>query len=215
MLYLRSSRNWLISFTALLFFLIVIPANANDSTISLPPLNPSPLIESAPGGLPQMETGEQLPSFDQPNINVFKDPQGKYTITFPQGTTQQPGPDDDIVAFSLPDQAKAYIPKVANPEANQEAFLDIEDDILGQGGNKVGQSIIQVGDRTAQVNLYGMEGSALSDMTGEEFTQNLMYAIVMVLYPNTNLMTIIILPKDTYNNAQSWILETIKGVVFQ
>jgi hypothetical protein len=42
-----------------------------------------------------------------------------------------------------------------------------------------------------------------------------MYAIVMVLYPNTNLMTIIILPKDTYNNAQSWILETIKGVVFQ
>jgi hypothetical protein len=83
MLYLKSSRNWLISFTALLFFLIVIPANADDSTISLPPLNPSPLIESAPDGLPQMETGEQLPSFDQPNINVFKDHQGKYTITFP------------------------------------------------------------------------------------------------------------------------------------
>ncbi|QPM68050.1 hypothetical protein [Atribacter laminatus] len=215
MLYLKNSRYWLTGFTTLLFFLIVIPANADDATVSLPPLNPSPLIESAPGGLPQMEAGEQLPSFDQPNINVFKDPQGKYTITFPQGTTQQQGPDDNIVAFSLPDQAKAYIPMVTNPEANQEAFLDIEDDILGQGGSKVGQSVIQVGNRTAQVNLYGMEGSALSDMTGEEFSQNLKYAIVMVLYPNTNLMTLIILPKDAYNNAQPWILETIKGVIFQ
>lgn len=205
----------MIGFSVLLFSLIVVPANADDSTVSLPPLNPSPMIESAPGGLPQMETGEQLPSFDQPNVNVFKDPQGKYTITFPQGTTQQQSPDNDIVAFSLPDQAKAYIPIATNPEENQEAFLDIEDDILGQGGNKIGQSVIQVGNRTAQVNLYGMEGSALSDMTGEEFSQNLKYAIVMVLYPNTNLMTIIILPKDAYKNAQPWILETIKGVIFQ
>jgi len=86
---------------------------------------------------------------------------------------------------------------------------------LGQGGNKVGQSTIQVGNRTAQVNLYGMEGSALSEMIGEDFTQGIVYAIVMVLYPNTNLMSIIILPKDSYNNAQPWILETIKGVVFQ
>ena len=215
MIYLKNSWYWMIGFSVLLFSLIVVPANADDSTVSLPPLNPSPMIESAPGGLPQMETGEQLPSFDQPNVNVFKDPQGKYTITFPQGTTQQQSPDNDIVAFSLPDQAKAYIPIATNPEENQEAFLDIEDDILGQGGNKIGQSVIQVGDRTAQVNLYGMEGSALSHMTGEDFTQNLMYALVMVLYPNTNLMTIIILPKDAYKNAQPWILETIKGVIFQ
>jgi len=123
----------MIGFSVLLFFLLVIPANADDSTVSLPPLNPSPMIESAPGGLPQMETGEQLPSFDQPNVNVFKDPQGKYTITFPQGTTQQQSPDNDIVAFSLPNQAKAYIPIATNPEENQEAFLDIEDDSIPKG----------------------------------------------------------------------------------
>lgn len=215
MLYLKNSWFWFTGFTGLIFFLVVLPGNASNSTVILPPLNPSPLIESTPGGLPQMETGDQLPLFNQPNINVFKDPSGKYIITFPQGTTQQQSLDNDIVVFSLPDQAKAYIPIVSNPGENQEAFLDIEDDILGQGGKKVGQSVVQVGDRTAQVNLYGMDGNALSQMTGQEFTKNLMYAIVMVLYPNTNLMTIIILPKDAYKNAQPWILEMIKGVAFQ
>jgi len=215
MLFLKIFHNLIFLFTVSLLFLMVFPAIAEESTVSLPPLNPSPSIEAAPTGLPQMETGQQLPSFDQPNINVFKDPQGKYVITFPRGTTQQQSSDNDMVTFLLPDQAKAYIPIVADPEETQEAFLDIEDDILGQGGNKVGQSTIQVGNRTAQVNLYGMEGSSLSDMIGEDFTQGIVYAIVMVLYPNTNLMSIIILPKDSYNNAQPWILETIKGVVFQ
>lgn len=200
---------------AMALIFMVFPAVAEESTVSLPSLNPLPSVEVAPTGLPQLETGEQLPTFDNPNVNEFRDPYGKYIITFPQGTTQVGSLDDDIVTFNVPTNGKAYIPIISDSEEIIDAIADIEDDILGQGGNKVGQSAIQVGDKNAQVNLYGMDGKDLTDMIGEQFPPDVLHALLIVQYPGTNLMFILVLPKDEYQDSQSWILNTIKGVVFQ
>ncbi len=200
----------------LISMILIFPVFAEEATITLPSLNPTPTPAlTTPTGLPQMETGEQLPSFDNPNINVYRDSMGKFTITFPQGSTLGQSPDSDLITFILPDQAKAYIPIVPSPEEALEGLKDIEDDILGQGGTKVGQSTLQIGTKSAIVTLYGMEGGALGKMTGEQFAAGITYAILMVHYPGTNLALIVVIPKDTYKNAQTWILETLKGVVFQ
>ena len=90
MIFMKWSESLLFFVFVLILFVMVLPAFAEEATINLPSLNPSPSIEVSPTGLPQMETGEQLPLFDNPNQNIYKDPQGKFTITFPQGTTQGP-----------------------------------------------------------------------------------------------------------------------------
>lgn len=128
-------------------------------------------------------------------MNIYADPQGRFSIPIPTGSTtaqtteigvvlNTPGGDGIMVMYT---QGEQYVQgMVAQIKPNHQFH---------------GQSQLQAGNKQALVELY----SAVNPQN------NINYATVAVTYPGTPFMIIVTVPADKYNQAQSWILEMIKG----
>ncbi|MCX6089037.1 MAG: hypothetical protein NTX88_01410 [Candidatus Atribacteria bacterium] len=223
----------LLVFSLLCAFFIMVPfAFADEAQVTLPPLNlnpspslstdlnlnPSPPVPSQPESSPslsQIQPGnETLPSFENSTSRVYQDPKGLYTITFPEGSSQTPGVDEKIAMFNVPDNGKVYILKVESTEEANEGVTDIQDEMVKSGAQMFGQSTLNASGKQGKVILFSMDGKALSEMTGQQFSA-VPHAILLTYFPGTSLAMIIVVPKDSYKNAQPWILEILNGAVFK
>ena len=129
-------------------------------------------------------------------MNVYADPQGRFSIPIPAGSTTAQTTEIGVV-LNIPDGAVIMAMYTMGEQYVQGMVTQIKPDHQFHG-----QSQLQAGNRQALVELY-------SKVNPQD---NVNYATVVVTYPGTPFMIIITVPADKYNQAQTWILEMIKGI---
>ena len=128
-------------------------------------------------------------------INIYADPQGRFSIPIPTGSTTAKTTEIGIV-LNTPDGAGIVAMYTLGEQYVQGMVAQIKPNHQFHG-----QSQLQAGNRQALVELY-------SKVNPQD---NVNYATVVVTYPGTPFMIIVTVPADKYNQAQPWILEMIKG----
>jgi len=128
-------------------------------------------------------------------MNIYTDPQGRFSIPIPAGSTTAQTTEIGVV-LNTPDGAGIMAMYTMGEQYVQGMVAQIKPNHQFHG-----QSQLQAGNRQALVELY-------SKVNPQD---NVNYATVVVTYPGTPFMIIITVPADKYNQAQTWILEMIKG----
>lgn len=128
-------------------------------------------------------------------MNVYTDPQGRFSIPIPAGSTTAQTTEIGVV-LNTPDGNGIVVMYAMGEQYVQGMVAQIKSNHQFHG-----QSQLQAGNRQALVELY-------SKVNPQD---NVNYATVVVTYPGTPFMIIITVPVDKYNQAQNWILEMIKG----
>jgi len=128
-------------------------------------------------------------------MNIYTDPQGRFSIPIPAGSTTAQTTEIGVV-LNTPDGAGIMAMYTTGEQYVQGMVAQIKPNHQFHG-----QSQLQAGNRQALVELY-------SKVNPQD---NVNYATVVVTYPGTPFMIIITVPADKYNQAQTWILEMIKG----
>jgi len=129
-------------------------------------------------------------------MNVYTDPQGRFSIPIPAGSTTAQTTEIGVV-LNTPDGAGIVAMYTQGEQYVQGMVAQIKPNHQFHG-----QSQLQAGNRQALVELYSMVNPQ----------DNINYATVVTTYPGTPFVIIITVPADKYNQAQSWILEMIKGI---
>jgi hypothetical protein len=128
-------------------------------------------------------------------MNVYADPQGRFSVPIPAGSTTAQTTEIGVV-LNTPDGAGIMAMYTMGEQYVQGMVAQIKPDHQFHG-----QSQLQAGNRQALVELYSMVNPQ----------DNVNYATLVVTYPGTPFMIIITVPADKYSQAQTWILEMIKG----
>ena len=128
-------------------------------------------------------------------MNIYTDPQGRFSIPIPAGSTTAQTTEIGVV-LNTPDGAGIMAMYTTGEQYVQGMVAQIKPNHQFHG-----QSQLQAGNRQALVELY-------SKVNPQD---NVNYATVVVTYPGTPFMIIITVTADKYNQAQTWILEMIKG----
>ncbi len=128
-------------------------------------------------------------------MTVYTDPQGRFSIPTPAGSTTAQATEIGVV-LNTPDGAGIVMMYTLGEQYVQGMVAQIKPNHQFHG-----QSQLQAGNRQALVELY-------SKVNPQD---NVNYATVVVTYPGTPFMIIVTVPTDKYNQAQTWILEMIKG----
>ena len=127
-------------------------------------------------------------------MTVYTDPQGRFSIPIPAGSTTVQTTEMGVVLNTPQSAAVLY---TMGEQYVQGMVAQIKPDHQFHG-----QSQLQAGNRQALVEVY-------SKINPQD---NVNYATVVVTYPGTPFMMIVAAPSDKYNQAQTWIIEMIKGV---
>jgi len=153
----------------------------------LTPITPTPVTPAVPivPVTPPVTAG----------MNIYTDPQGRFSIPIPAGSTTAQTTEIGVVLNTL-DGAGIMAMYTMGEQYVQGMVAQIKPNHQFHG-----QSQLQAGNRQALVELY-------SKVNPQD---NVNYASVVVTYPGTPFMIIITVPADKYNQAQTWILEMIKG----
>lgn len=164
----------------------VVPA-----PIPVTPVTPTPVTPAIPivPVTPPVTTG----------MTVYTDPQGRFSIPTPAGSTTAQTTEIGVV-LNTTDGAGIVVMYTLGEQYVQGMVAQIEPSHQFHG-----QSQLQAGNRQALVKLY-------SKVNPQD---NVNYATVIVTYPGAPFMMIITIPADKYNQAQTWILEMIKGVAIR
>jgi len=128
-------------------------------------------------------------------MNIYTDPQGRFSIPIPVGSTTAQTTEIGVV-LNTPDGAGIMVMYTMGEQYVQGMVVQIKPNHQFHG-----QSQLQAGNRQALVELY-------SKVNPQD---NVNYATVVVTYPGTPFIIIVTVPADKYNQAQTWILEMIKG----
>ena len=128
-------------------------------------------------------------------MNIYTDPQGRFSIPIPAGSTTAQTTEIGVVLNTL-DGAGIMAMYTMGEQYVQGMVTQIEPNHTFHG-----QSQLQAGNRPALIKLYSMINPQ----------DNVNYATVVVTYPGTPFMIIITVPADKYEPSQSWIVEMIKG----
>ena len=128
-------------------------------------------------------------------MTVYADPQGRFSIPIPTGSTTAQATEIGVV-LNTPDGAGIVAMYTQGEQYVQGMVAQIKPNHQFHG-----QSQLQAGNRQALIELYSKVNSQ----------DNVNYASVVVTYPGTPFIIIVTVPADKYNQAQSWILEMIKG----
>ncbi len=162
-----------------------LPAPSAPATPAQPVVpTPTPTIPTTPVQAPVTA-----------GMNIYTDPQGRFGIPIPAGSTTAQTTEIGVV-LNTPDGAGIVAMYTQGEQYVQGMVAQIKPNHQFHG-----QSQLQAGSRQALVELY----SAVNPQN------NINYATVVVTYPGTPFMIIVTVPADKYNQAQSWILEMIKG----
>jgi len=161
------------------------PAPTTPATPAQPAVpTPTPIIPTTPVQ-PPVTTG----------MNVYTDPQGRFGIPIPGGSTTAQTTEIGVV-LNTPGGAGIVAMYTQGEQYVQSMIAQIKPNHQFHG-----QSQLQAGNRQALVELY-------SKVNPQD---NINYATVIVTYPGTPFMIIVTVPTNNYNQAQPWILEMIKG----
>jgi hypothetical protein len=128
-------------------------------------------------------------------MTVYVDPQGRFSIPIPAGSTTVQTTEMGIV-LNTPGGAGIVVMYTLGEQYVQGMVAQIEPNHTFHG-----QSQLQAGNRQALIKLYSMINPQ----------DNVNYATLVATYPNTPFMIIVTVPADKYEPSQSWIVETIKG----
>jgi len=129
-------------------------------------------------------------------MNIYTDPQGRFSIPIPAGSTTAQTTEIGVV-LNTPDGVGIVVMYTQGEQYVQSMVAQIKPNHQFHG-----QSQLQAGNRQALIELY-------SKVNPQD---NVNYATVVVTYPGTPFMIIVTVPADKYNQAQTWILEMIKGI---
>jgi len=151
------------------------------------PVTPTPVTPAVP-------TVPVTPPVTE-GMNTYTDPQGRFSISIPAGSTTAQTTEIGVV-LNTPDGAGIMAMYTMGEQYVQGMVAQIKPNHQFHG-----QSQLQAGNRQALVELY-------SKVNPQD---NVNYATVVVTYLGTPFMIIITVPADKYNQAQTWILEMIKG----
>jgi len=161
------------------------PAPTTPATPAQPAVpTPTPIIPTTPVQ-PPVTTG----------MNVYTDPQGRFGIPIPGGSTTAQTTEIGVV-LNTPGGAGIVAMYTQGEQYVQSMIAQIKPNHQFHG-----QSQLQAGNRQALVELY-------SKVNPQD---NINYATVIVTYPGTPFMIIVTVPTNKYNQAQPWMLEMIKG----
>ena len=166
-----------------------IPAPTPPTPIPVPPVYPTPTPVT-----PVIPTVPVIPPVTE-GTNIYTDPQGRFSIPIPSGSTTAQTTEIGVV-LNTPDGAGIVVMYTLGEQYVQDMVAQIKPNHQFHG-----QSQFQAANRQALVEVY----SAVNPQ------DNINYATVVVTYPGTPFMIIVTVPADKYNQAQSWILEMIKG----
>jgi hypothetical protein len=128
-------------------------------------------------------------------MTVYVDPQGRFSIPIPAGSTTVQTTEMGIV-LNTPGGAGIVVMYTLGEQYVQGMVTQIEPNHTFHG-----QSQLQAGNRPALIKLYSMINPQ----------DNVNYATLVATYPNTPFMIIVTVPADKYEPSQSWIVEMIKG----
>jgi len=176
-----------------------IPAPTPPTPVPTTPVSPTttPITPTIPVPTPVTPTAPTVPVTPPvtTGMNIYADPQGRFSIPIPVGSTTAQTTEMGVV-LNTPDGAGIVVMYTQGEQYIQGMVAQIKPNHQFHG-----QSQLQSGSRQALVELY----SAVNPQN------NINYATVVVTYPGTSFMIIITVPADKYNQAQTWILETVKG----
>ncbi|MCK4240554.1 MAG: hypothetical protein KAW42_04025 [Candidatus Atribacteria bacterium] len=183
----------------------IIPTPTQPTPVPCPTIEPTtpPPSSSDIGGAPPVPSAPVTPaqpvvpspSASATGMTIYMDSQGRFSIPIPAGSTTAQTTEIGVVLdfpggvgiVAMYTQGEQYVQgMVAQIKPNHQFH---------------GQSQLQAGNRQALVELY-------SKVNPQD---NVNYATVVVTYPGTSFMIIVTIPADKYNQAQTWILEMIKG----
>jgi len=128
-------------------------------------------------------------------MNIYTDPQGRFSIPIPSGSTTAQTTEIGVVLNTL-DGAGIVAMYTQGEQYVQGMVAQIKPNHQFHG-----QSKLQAGNRQALVELY-------SKVNPQD---NVNYATLVVTYTGTPFMIIVTVPADKYNQTQPWIEEMIKG----
>jgi len=184
----------------------IMPTPAQPVPVPCPTVEPTtpPPSSSDIGGAPPVQPVVPTPTIPtmpvQPPVtagmNIYTDPQGRFNIPIPTGTTTAQTTEIGVV-LNTPDGAGIVAMYTQGEQYVQGMIAQIKPNHQFHG-----QSQLQAGNRQALVELY----SAVNPQ------DNINYATVVVTYPGTPFMIIVTVPADKYNQAQPWIEEMIQGI---
>jgi len=165
----------------------IIPTPIQPTPVPSTPVTPTPT--------PAIPTTPVQPPLSA-GMNIYTDPQGRFSIPIPAGSSTTAQTTEMGVVLNTPDGVGIVAMYTLGEQYVQGMVAQIKPNHQFHG-----QSQLQAGNRQALVELY----SAVNPQN------NINYATVVVTYPGTPFMIIVTVPADKYNQAQSWILEMIKG----
>ncbi|GAB4112827.1 MAG: hypothetical protein Kow00103_03280 [Candidatus Caldatribacteriota bacterium] len=145
---------------------------------------------------PVIPTMPAQPPVTTGGVNIYSDPQGRFSIPIPPGSATAQTTEIGVV-LNTPDGAGIVAMYTLGEQYVQGMVNQIKPEHQFHG-----QSQLPAGNRIALVELY-------SKVNPQD---NINYATLVVTYPGTPFMIIVTLPADKYNQAQTWITEMIKGV---
>ncbi len=169
-----------------------IPTPTQPTTVPSTPATPAQPVTPTPTP-PVPATPIQPPV--AAGINFYTDPQGRFSIPIPVGSTTTQTTEIGVV-LNTPEGAGIVVMYTQGEQYVQGMVAQIKPNHQFHG-----QSQLQAGNRQALVELY-------SKVNPQD---NVNYATLVVTYPGTPFMIIVTIPADKYNQAQPWILEMIKG----
>ncbi len=183
----------------------IIPTPTQPTPAPYPitePTTPPPGISDIGGAPPT--SAPTIPAIPvQPpataGMNVHVDPQGRFSIPIPTGSTTAQTTEIGVV-LNTPDGAGIVVMYTLGEQYVQGMVAQIKPDHQFHG-----QSQLQAGNRQALIELY-------SKVNPQD---NINYATVVTTYPGTPFIILVTVPADKYNQAQNWITEMIKGVLIR
>lgn len=168
----------------------VTPVTPSQSSPDICEVSPTPSVPIYP-----VQPALPTPPVSGSGMSIYMDTQGRFSIPIPDGSTTAQATEIGVV-LNTPDGAGI----VAMYTLGEQYVQGMVDQIK-PNHQFHGQSQLQAGNRQALVELYSKVN--LQD--------NINYATVVVTYPGTPFMILITVPADKYDQAQTWILEMIKG----
>jgi len=168
----------------------VTPITPTQSSPDICEVSPAPSAPAYP-----VQPALPTPPVSGSGMSIYMDTQGRFSIPIPTGTTTAQTTDIGVV-LSAPDGTQILAMYAQAEQFVQGMVAQIEPNHQFHG-----QSQVQAGNRQALIKLY----SAVNPQN------NVNYATLVATYPGTPFIIILTISADKYNQAQSWVLEMIKG----
>ena len=169
----------------------VAPATPSTSIVPTPTQPTTPIVTTPVPTTPATPVQPAVAT----GMTVYVDPQGRFSIPIPAGSTTVQTTEMGIV-LNTPGGAGIVVMYTLGEQYVQGMVAQIEPNHTFHG-----QSQLQAGNRPALIKLYSMINPQ----------DNVNYATLVATYPNTPFMIIVTVPADKYEPSQSWIVEMIKG----